>query len=228
MSLDNVHQKSFNSRLNITDNYTLALMEVLKTKGHFQDFRKSSKEEDLGGIDWWVIYPKQKTELPIQFKIRDKQKDIPVCRFQPFYGIGHEKTVEGRDFRCLQGNKTSAYYVAIRNGTSFSEIYSITCAKLAKSVIKIDELWQATEKQGDNLPKGFFDPKHVNLWLEKDIRNRCVFRQDEGQVWWKKNYNEKSPKFNFYIPYAQRDWDVKLTSEDSILIERNVHDEVIR
>ena len=223
MTISDMHTKHFNERLNIADFYSLALMENLKTKKHFTTFRKSAKEEDLDGIDWWVTYPGETKEVPIQFKIRDKQKDIPICRYQPFHGLDHARTVEGRDYRCLRDKKVNQYYVAVRNAVGqFTEIYKISSKTLNSLIVTLDKEWAKVEGIFDMFPPKFFDGSRVSLWLEKGIRNKCVFRNESGcEVWWKKNYNEKSPKFNMYVPYSAKEWGLFLSAEDAHLIEEN-------
>lgn len=236
MTITGLHKKKFNDRLEVSEKYTLPLMELLKNRGRFASYQKTITEEDKEGVDYWVSVPslqsirssvyKDEVELknvPIQFKIRDKQKDIPVCRFQPFHGIDAESTVVGRDYRCLRDKKASQYYVAIRNNGCFSEIYSINSNDLLEHVSAVDKAWSECEKVGDQLPSSFFTKANTQLWLEKDIRNRCVFRNEIGDVWWKKNYNEKSPKFNIYINYQFKEWSINLTSEESQLIEESAN-----
>lgn len=220
MTISGLHTRQFNERLNVADSYSFALMKFLNQKNHFQSVRKSSKEEDLDGVDWWVIYPDENQEVPIQFKLRDKQKDIPVCRFQPFWGINHAKTVVGRDFRGLRDSKCKHYYVGVRNGNGqFTEIYSISCQSLKSKIDQLDQEWQTVTGRYGNFALDFFEENRVNSWLQKGIWNKRVFSNDIGEVWWKKNGNEKSPKFNMYIPYECKEWDSILSNEESSLIE---------
>lgn len=220
MTISDLHKQSFNNRISISDNYTTALVKLLTEHQHFKSYRKASLEEDMDGIDFWVTYPKSSVEIPVQFKIRDKQKDIPVCRYQPFYGIGHEKTIVGRDFRSIKAKKVQKYYIAIRNGAgAFSEVYNISSDALEKHVLSVDESWNKATKQGEQLPSSFFTPANTTVWLDKAIRNKCVYRGENGDVWWKKNHNEKSPKFNIYIPYYCKEWGLEFSQRDSQLIE---------
>lgn len=222
MSISNVHEKVFNERLNITDSYTTALMSLLQKRGHVVSYRKASKQEDIDGVDWWVTYTKGDTEVPIQFKLRDKQKDIPVCRFQPFHGTAHEKTVEGRDYRCLRDQKSHEYYVAIRVDGTFKEIYRVSCKTLNDLVTKLDQEWNESSggELNNQFPLSFFNPKRVQSWLGGSIWNKRVFRGEDGEVWWKKNFNERSPKFNMYFPYSKKEWNIVLDAEDAKFIEQ--------
>jgi hypothetical protein len=217
MTITGIHQQDFTTRLNVTETATAALMNLLQTKKHFKSYRKSSKEEDLGGIDWWVVYPGQTEEVPIQFKLRDRQKDIPLCRFQPFYGTDSPKTVVGRDYRCIEGKQAAQYYVAVRNGAGkFTEIYKISCDTLRPLIMSLDEEWQKVEGVFDTFALKFFDAGRVGKWLESGIWNKRVFRGDSGcEVWWKKNRNEKFPKFNMYVPYSYKDWETQLSESES-------------
>ncbi len=216
MTISDLHHKSFVNRLNVSDFYTAALMEFLKESNHFSNFRKSEKQEDLDGIDWWVEYPDKKGEFPIQFKLRDKQKDIPICRYQPFHGIDSEKTVEGRDFKLIKNKKAVQYYIAIRNGNSFKEIYRISCKSLNKMILEMDQHWQEVSGVFDSFPPSFFSKEKNQLWIEKGLRNKRVFSDENGcEVWWKKNHNEKFSKFNMYVPYSLNEWSIFLNSKDA-------------
>ncbi|RDJ35308.1 MAG: hypothetical protein DWQ19_10870 [Crenarchaeota archaeon] len=222
MTIDNLHHEHFHKRLNTSDNYTNALMQLLKKKKHFKSFRKATREEDLAGIDWWVVFPDEDEESPIQFKLRDKMKDMPLVRYQPFRGTDDETTVEGRDWRGLHDNASKYYYVAIRNGTGFCQAYRITSKKLKKIARKLDKEWSQSEKAFETFPVGFFDSKRVQMWLKKGIWNKCVFRTDDGEIWWKKNRNEGFPKFNMYIPYDYKEWECNFDSKDSEFIKNKV------
>jgi len=221
MTISGIHQQNFTTRLNVTDNYTAALMKLLQTKNHFLNYRKATREEDLNGIDWWVVYPGQTEEVPIQFKLRDRQKDIPLCRFQPFYGTDSPKTVIGRDYRCIDNQTSAQYYVAVRNAAGkFTEIYKVSCETLRPLIMDLDAEWQKVEGLFDNFNLKFFDTSRVGKWLESGIWNKRVFRGDSGcEVWWKKNRNEKFPKFNMYVPHSYKEWEAVLTEAESNSIE---------
>ena len=216
MTISDLHNKSFINRLNISDSFTESLMCFLKKKNHFSSFRKASKKEDLEGIDWWVKYPNEKGETPIQFKLRDKQKDIPICRYQPFYCVDSNKTVEGRDFRHIKEKKSLQYYVAIRNNNYFKEIYSISCKSLNKMILEMDKNWQNVSGVFDSFSPSFFSEQKNNTWIEKGIRNKRVFSDENGcEVWWKKNPGEKFSKFNMYVPYSLNEWSISINLKDA-------------
>lgn len=224
MSITDIHQKHFTSRLNIADAYTESLMNFLKEKKHIKEYKKATKEEDMNGVDWWILYEDSAKPIPIQFKLRDKQKDIPVCRYQPFYGLENDRTVEGRDWRCLQSSASKEYFVAVRNGDGkFVEIYKISCRKLKSAVKQLNEDWMAVSGVFDTFSPTFFDDKHVKMWLERGIWNKRVFRNEKGgEVWWKKNKNENFPKFNMYVPYSTMDWNILISKEESLKIDERV------
>lgn len=214
MPINNLHLKEFTSRLKISEAATNSIVELLTKTGHFKSIRKAALNDDLGGVDWWVVYPDSEEEVPIQFKLRDKQKDIPIVRYQPFHGVNSDKTKEGRDYRGLLETKCKYYYVAVRNGEgNFCEVYNISCCKLTDLAIKLNDAWVACEKAGNFAPPSFFTDEIVKTWMDKSVRNKSVFACEYGDIWWKKNYNEASPKFNMYIPYSFHEWKLEIKNE---------------
>lgn len=215
MSISELHEKKFSDRLKISDFYTKALMKYLEKLGQFKIDRQATQEEEHQGIDWWVTYTNE--SVPIQFKLRDKRKDIPVCRYQPLYGIDDTRNIVGRDFRGLSDKKTQFYYVAYRDidGKLFSAIYRVSSDKLSELVVNLDKAWQKTETQptkdiklmfGGNYNHSYFTNENVESWVKAGVRNKLVFNaKGIGEIWWKKNYNEGRPKLNFYLPYTFRE-----------------------
>lgn len=216
MTIADIHKEHFVIRLKATEQRTELLMKMLLNKKHFKSYRKAEKSEDLNGIDWWVVYPGEKIEQPIQFKLRDKQQDIPIVRFYPFHGIDHEKTEVGRDFKGLLEGVSNQYYVATK-----TTLYRVPCNSLKKAALKLDENWKkAKDVRGDFSPE-YFNAKMAQVWLKANIWNKLVFSDDGCEIWWKKNGNEKYPKFNMYIPSNKvKDWSFEFNDKDVQLLER--------
>lgn len=215
MSLNNIQVSNFQNRLKVSDDQTEMLMNILLDEGHFSFFRKASTEEDRSGIDWWVVYPGETEEQPIQFKLRVKQKDLPICRYQPFYGVDHPKTVEGRDWRGIRDRKSTQYYVGVCSKAGhYTEIYKVPCDILRSIMIDLDQEWRAVEGRFENYAPQLFTEEIFNIWIEKSVRDRKVFTSENGcQIWWKKNFNEPYAKFNMYIPYEFNDWSMSLNKQ---------------
>lgn len=230
MTISELHTQNFESRLSISDLYTQILVKYLEKLRHFKSVRKATEAEDLDGVDWWVLYPNETEPSPIQFKLRDKRKDCPVCRFQPLYGLDHEKNIVGRDFRGLRDKRSKNYYVAYR-GTdkTFTCIYRMSSDTLHKLVVGLDEEWQKAETYptnrindmfGGTYNQSFFTHDNVQEWIGNRVNNKVVYRGSNGcEIWWKKNYNEGRPKLNMYIPEKLREETFPLTGAASDLIE---------
>lgn len=226
MNIDDLHKQHFTTRQTISEANTAALMELLHQKGHFNTYRQATTEEDKGGIDWWTTYtPEEEKETTIQFKLRDKQRDVPVVRFQPFHGIDKATTVDGRDWRGLRDKVSDQYYVGIRDANKkyFVEVYRVSCAELWVLAEELYNEWLQAEKTNP----AFFTADIVKIWCE-NCRDKCVFYGSKGgQIWWKKNRNEGSPKFNMYIPYDCKNWSYSLTNEDALLVS-NMAAEILK
>lgn len=230
MTISDIHKQNFESRLTISDLYTQILIKYLEKLNHFKVVRKATESEDLDGVDWWVTYPDETEPSSIQFKLRDKRKDCPVCRFQPLYGIDHEKNIDGRDFRGLRDKKSKNYYVAFRGADKkFLSIYRISSSTLNKLVVDLDNEWSITDTVptnritdmfGGRYNKSFFTNANVKSWVENGVSNKMVFKGSNGcEIWWKKNRNEWSPKLNMYIPEKLREETIPLTTAASQLVE---------
>jgi hypothetical protein len=217
-NLNNLHEANFNVRLKVSDTYTKILMKLLEKNGHFKKVvRQANKEEEHRGIDWWVIFDEK--EVPIQFKLRDKRKDVPVCRYQPLYGMDHDKNVDGRDFRGIESKSSEFYYVAIRDKNKrFFQIYRCSSNKLRKLVMNCDKAW---EKSGGVYAKNFFNSKNVQEWVDKKVFTKLIFSDEYGcQIWWKKNRVEKSPKLNMYVPETFKEWEFKIDKNMADFIDK--------
>jgi hypothetical protein len=215
LSISGIHNKGFKRRLDVTEVYTSILVKYLEKVGHFKLDRKATKDEDMqDGIDFWVRYGDEEESTPIQFKLRDTRRDIPVCRYQPLYGIDDPENKVGRDFRCLMNGKSKHYYVASRNESGhFCLIYRLSSDKLKGLVNSLDEEWRAVtddeekmyESRSVTCSHNFFTAKNVGWMLSTNVRNKLVFSgSNQGQIWWKKNRGE-APKLNMYLPQSFRD-----------------------
>lgn len=215
--MDDLHEEDFNKRLGESEKYTGALIELLLRKKCIKSYRKATLEEDKSGVDGWVEYFEEEGEVPMQFKLRAKKNDVPVVRYQPFRGIDNVTTVEGRDWRGLHGKVTREYYVAIRGSNKkYFQIYRVPCEILRQKTQALQDAWANAEKTNPD----FFTSEVTKIWVNNGIRNRCVFYGEDGsQVWWKKNWNEGSPKFNMYIPWDCRVWEYNLSNDDALLVE---------
>ncbi len=231
MSLSGIHKESFKTRLAVADIYTSLLMKLLKKTGHFSEVvRKATKEEEDQGIDWWVKYTSTEVK-PSQFKLREKRYDCPVCRFQPLHGLDSPRNVIGRDFRGLRDKMSEHYYVAVRDEDGlFDSVYRLNSATLGKLVMEADAEWataitKPTSKPkdmwGGTYNKDYFTSSLVQEWTEQKVSNKLIFSASNGiQFWWKKNFNEGSPKINMYVPRKYKDWDYDINASDARLIEK--------
>jgi hypothetical protein len=67
-------------------------------------------------------------------------------------------------------------------------------------------------------------------WLadgQRDIRLYTVYKDDDttlGEIWWKKNSNEKCPKINFYISasYKEESWPVSPEDMSELLTAETI------
>jgi len=201
----NLQEKHFNVRVKEADFWTQKLVEFIKKKGHIDDFRKATKEEDRDLlIDYWFKYPGEQEYKPIGFKLRidPARRDIPVVYNQPFFGTNSPKTVLGRDYRCLLGDVVQ-YYVAVKNADKeFEEIYRISKSKLLPLVNGVVSSWKKGESAfTDLIPYDSFTSDHDFLQgLQSGKRVRRIWRTNQAEVWWQKNPNENYSKINLYIP----------------------------
>lgn len=183
-------------------------MSYLKESGVILNFKKTEVEEDKGGVDFYVDTKDGKTNQPVQFKTRrEKWRDLPICRFQPFRG--YEKSTVGRDYRSLKDKKNVFYYVASSgDGKNYDKI-TITCTS------KILNLIEEAEKEwfGDEIAWSYFTEELYNNNLGKKIYNKKLKVASNGvEAWFKKNFNniEGFGKINLYVPESLVDLSVDL------------------
>jgi len=219
MTLANLNKEHFTSRIEKSNLKTDLIAAICKKNGHFKTLRKATKDEDVDGVDYWVTFSDSDSEVPIQFKLRPKpkHKDVPINRYQPFYGHNHEKTKDGRDFRGIRDEKTVWYYVVL-----FDEVYRVPCEIIRPELMALCDAWDTCVTDKPTLAPSFFTPELVQLWSTSSdwqYRNKMVFSNDNGQVWFKKSGREAA-KFNMYLPYALKEWSAKFTTTELNLIKK--------
>jgi hypothetical protein len=202
-------EQNFNTRLKESDIWTKQLVEFLKEIGHFEDYRKATREEDERLlIDYWCKYSYMKEFVPVGFKLRveHSKRDIPVLYSQPFHGIDSETTVSGRDYRCLK-QSVQQYYVGVKDESNqYREVYRVSKHKLLPHVESVIDSWQSeSEDYGSLIPYNKMTAEKNKVLLKKANgfkKVQTVWRHEGTEVWWQKNPDrvEKSPKINLYIP----------------------------
>lgn len=217
---NNLQDQHFNVRLKVSDVWTKMMVEFLKETGHIEDYRESTLEEDKNLlIDYWFKYPDESEFVPVAFKLRidPARRDIPVVYSQPFYGTNGEKTVLGRDFRCLQG-QVREYYVAVKNADKeFCEIYRISKQNLYPKINQMIESWKNDENVSsqfitfDKLTEARNEILLKNLNWGKGVRK--IWQTENGEIWWQKNPNEKFSKINLYVPENFKEQSFPIPSE---------------
>lgn len=201
--------QNFISRHKTSEFETLQIMETLKKTGVITDFLKTEVETDKAGIDFYVQLVNENEQAPIQFKTRrDKWRDFPVCRFQPFRG--YTRSTLGRDYRSLKEHKNKFYFVASSgNGASFDRVTITKTEKILTLIEEAEREWFGSEE-----PWSYFTEAIYNQNLGKRIYNKKLKVASNGvEAWFKKNLNnvETFGKINLYIPdsYADQIIDIR-------------------
>ena len=222
-----LQDEKFNVRLSDSNIWTQLLVTKLKKCGHIVDFRKTPEEEDKNDlVDYWFKYPGSSKYVPIAFKLRidgkGEKRDIPVLRYQPFWGNNEAETVTGRDFRCLLEKGVQQYYVGAKNADDqFDEIYRISKEKLAPMVSSLDNHWynvpldvrSATLISGNDLTK----ERNEGMIIHKTFKGkgaRKIWLTEEGEIWWQKNPKERYAKVNFYFHQSFKEDSIPVTKVD--------------
>lgn len=201
--------QNFSARHKTSELETLQIMEQLKNKNIIFDFKKTEIDEDKSGVDFYVqLFEDAKSE-PIQFKIRrEKWRDLPVCRFQPFRG--YTKSTVGRDYRSLKERKNEYYYVASSgDGRNFDRLAITKTEKILTLIEEAEKEWFGSEE-----PWSYFTEEIYNQNLGKRIYNKKLKIASNGvEAWFKKNLHsvEAFGKINLYIPdtYADQIVDIR-------------------
>lgn len=179
------------------------IMESLFVAKKIKAFHKADKKTDIDGTDYLVQFSEGESFKKVQFKNREeKWKDLPITRYQPFYGVDDKQSVLGRDYRSLTEDKNEYYIVASQNLTKQYDQISITSAK------KVKELLLQAEKEwfGENLAYDYFDRNYFDALMQKKVRDKKIHVASNGvEAWFKKNYKEAYGKINVYIPYKYVD-----------------------
>ena len=222
------HEQNFNTRLKESDIWTNQLAEHLKQIGHFEDYRRATREEDEKLlIDYWCKYPNQEEFIPVGFKLRveHSKRDIPILYSQPFHGFDNDRTVSGRDYRCLK-NSVKQYYVGVKDvNDQYREIYRISKEKILPHVETVIDSWKSdSEDYGSFIPYSKMTSERNSALLNKANGFRkfqTLWRYEGTEIWWQKNPDrvEKSPKINIYIPENFR--------EESFLIDDSQYDKIL-
>lgn len=179
------------------------IMESLYEKKHIAAFSKTDKKTDIDGTDYLVKFLDTNDYQKVQFKNRqDKWKDLPITRYQPFYGVDSEQSVLGRDYRSLVQNKNDFYVVATQNSNKVYDQISITStSKILQLMLEAEKEWFPSGNSFDYFNKEFFD----KLFSQK-VRNKKIHVATNGvEAWYKKNFNENYGKINLYVPHKYVD-----------------------
>lgn len=174
------------------------IMEYLFEKKYINAFRKTDKKTDIDGVDYEVQWSSCDSFKNVQFKNRqDKWKDLPVTRFQPFYGVDCDRTVLGRDYKSLTLKKNEYYLVATQNSKKKYDQVSVTCTqKILQLILDAEKEWF-----GEMQPYAYFTNEKFQEFFSKDIRNKKIHVASNGvEAWYKKNFRENYGKINVYVP----------------------------
>lgn len=202
MSFHNMH---FNDRESNSRIETRNIVEVLLERKAISNPRETDKQVDINGTDYFIDY-EEDTDVPIQFKLRkDKWKDIPICRFQPFRG--YEESTIGRDYKSLKAKKNKLYFVASMNEEKKYSHVSITSTdKILNLIDEAEREWFPEEEHW-----AYFNSKIYNDLLDRKTWNKKLKISSNGvEAWFKKNYSESFGKINYYIPANLADKSIKL------------------
>jgi hypothetical protein len=195
--------QSFIKRHSKSEEEALAIMSQLQHKGVFSKFVKTDIEQDKSGTDYLISMSDENCDIPVQFKIRrEKWRDLPVCRFQPFRGF--TRCTIGRDFKSLSEGKNRFYYVASSKDAKNFDRITIT------STDKIFNLIQEAEREwfGDEESWSYFSEEQYQTFIKKRVYNKKLKTAKNGvEAWFKKNFDdiEGFGKINIYIPEKYAD-----------------------
>jgi len=174
-------------------------------------FKRAILKEDKEGIDYFLRWDDKEVWstgdlIKAQFKNRDdKYQDIPVCRFQPFYGTDNKKTKIGRDYKALQNNMNEIYLTAVKpDGINYTEVLLIKSKKLFEHIIEAEAEWF-----GNDEPWAYFDTKLCDKTTRWDKKLKTA--KNGVQAWFKRTRTEKAAKINLYVPrqYAEEVFVIK-------------------
>ena len=190
-----LHECHFFYRYSLSEFYAQKISEYLINIGHFKKSEKTEKDEDVKGIDRYVAFKNKSEKIPIQFKIRDKRSDIPISRFQPFWGLNNKKTIVGRDYVSLENKVSKFYYTAKKNNENiFDEVLIIESNKL-------HEIIKEAEDEMKNEKYNLFSDNEIKKITKSFKKVQKMFTASNGvEAWFQKNINENIAKINLYVP----------------------------
>jgi uncharacterized protein YbaA (DUF1428 family) len=204
---ENLQERQFGERLQESKIWTQMVVTVLKAKGHITDFRQATADEDRNLlIDYWFKYPGEEEWVPVAIKLRidPNKRDIPVVYSQPFYGINCDRTVIGRDYRCIMEGRAVRYYVITKNASGeFSNVYWMSKEKLKTLISDLISEWRTQPTSGQLIAYDRLTQERVESLVRNAENGKCsrkIAFTDEGEVWWQKNRTERFSKINLYFP----------------------------
>jgi hypothetical protein len=202
--------QTFAARHRKSEEETLDLMKCLVNSGIIKEYIKTEKEEDIAGTDFHILIDEEAGMVPIQFKTRkERWRDFPVCRFQPFRGFNNSTV--GRDYRSLAGGKNKYYIVASSgNGKDFDRVTITETKKIYDLIVTAEKEWF-----GEEVPWQYFSEEIYNRTVANKTFNKKLKIAENGvEAWFKKNPNnvEAFGKINLYIPstYADKEFIIQL------------------
>lgn len=191
-----LHNKHFLDRQEISFKVSYKIMEKLYENKIIKSFSVAKIDEDKKGVDFFLNWKDDDCNAHrVQFKNRqDNFQDIPVCRFQPFYGVDASNTVVGRDYRGLKNQENDYYFTATKGKSGNYEEVSIVKSKtLLKFIEEAEKEWF-----GDaNIWQSYDE-----IWCAKTKQwNKKLLKASNGvEAWFKRTASEKAAKINLYIP----------------------------
>jgi hypothetical protein len=203
-----LHNKHFLERQEISSKISYGLMEKMFESKKIGSFSNAKLDEDKKGIDFFITWKNKDSsdKYKVQFKNRqDNFQDIPVCRFQPFYGVGNSKTVMGRDYKALINKENDYYFTAVKGKSgNYEEVLIVSSSVLLKRLQEAEKEWFGSNPLWEN-----FDA----TWCDKTTQwNKKLLTASNGvEAWFKRTAKEKAAKINLYVPkrYAEDLFQVK-------------------
>lgn len=201
-----LHNKHFIDRQEISTSLSYSIMENLFEQKIIKSFKKAEKNEDISGVDYFFTWEKDgQNQKLIQFKNReDKFQDFPISRFQPFYGVDHNRTKAGRDYRSLRDNKNDYYFTAVKpDGKNYSEVLIVKSSKLYELLLEAEKEWFGEEE-----PWTYFNAEMCEK--TKNWNKKLKTAKNGVQAWFKRTASEAAAKINIYVPRIYAEYVVKL------------------
>lgn len=225
-----LQEQSFDTRQKIMDVVTEMLTKSMVHGNYVTGYRKAELEADRDqAIDFWFdrpaggAWPIVLNDDPSQFKCRDKPgyRDVPLCRFQPFFGVDADTTVIGRDYKGLLTTRaTTQYFVAVKDADDvFCEIYRISTAKLRPQVEALEREWIETTNDRF-VAQSAMNMQKKTEFINNSVWTKRLYASPTGEVWWQKNKRREAPKINFYLPESLKEDSFEIPSHIGLTIKR--------